>query len=84
MTIDCPIGPVPFPIGGDTIHAACPLEDVHVHVHDDDNDDTQGKDSSVTDSDSSLPKLHPLNGVKSALSYVRVVRRNVDTNPLHA
>mmetsp|Transcript_1850 Transcript_1850/g.2003 ORF Transcript_1850/g.2003 Transcript_1850/m.2003 type:complete len:138 (+) Transcript_1850:245-658(+) len=24
MQIDCPIGPVPFPIGGGTIYAACP------------------------------------------------------------
>jgi 23S rRNA-/tRNA-specific pseudouridylate synthase len=38
FTIDCPIGLVPFPIGGDTIHAACPLDASesmygHVHVH---------------------------------------------------
>ena len=25
LRIDCPIGPVPFPIGGGSLHAACPL-----------------------------------------------------------
>jgi 23S rRNA pseudouridine1911/1915/1917 synthase len=27
LRIDCPIGPVPFPIGGGTLHGACPPEE---------------------------------------------------------
>lgn len=54
IRIDCPIGPVPFPIGGDTIHAACPPNGGGVG----------GINSAI----------------KDALSLVRVVRRNLESN----
>eukprot|EP00536_Pseudo-nitzschia_multiseries_P000422 jgi/Psemu1/947/gm1.947_g len=74
MTIDCPIGPVPFPIGGDTIHAACPRDNtglyghVRVRVRAPSNDGTAPTTellSSGVDSKS-----------KPAVSHVTVVRRN--------
>jgi 23S rRNA pseudouridine1911/1915/1917 synthase len=49
LSIDCPIGPVFFPIGQGTIHAACPI------------------DSSES-----------IKTAKSAISLVRVVRRNLE------
>jgi 23S rRNA pseudouridine1911/1915/1917 synthase len=52
LTIDCPIGPVAFPIGSGTIHAACPPD------HFENNE--IGKKA------------------KSALSLVRVVKRNLE------
>ena len=62
MKIDCPIGPVPFPIGGGTIHAACPID--------------RSVEGMNTEADNTLPKN--IKGAKSALSFVRVVRRNVE------
>lgn len=52
LTIDCPIGPVAFPIGSGNIYAACPAD------HSENN--KKGKNA------------------KSALSLVRVVKRNFE------
>ena len=60
IRIDCPIGPVPFPIGGDTIHAACPPP--------------CGDPTSNTFDDSKH------SAVKHALSLVRVIRRNLESD----
>ena len=68
MKIDCPIGPVPFPIGGGTIHAACPID------HSVDENKREGMN---TEADSLSKNVK---GAKSALSFVRVVRRNVEAN----
>jgi len=70
LRIDCDIGQVPFPIGGGTIHAACPSGFL------------QGSESSNC-SDEERDVLLPetgRGGAKSALSLVRVVQRNVDAN----
>ena len=91
FTIDCPIGSVPFPIGGDSIHAACPLDGDslygHVHTrhssleHTIDEDDSSASRAQPTvspplDNDS----LESRNGekrstTKPALSHVRVLSR---------
>lgn len=83
FTIDCPIGLVPFPIGGDSIHAACPFDSnsLYGHVH------TKGNrlencennticDDSVTGIDSSKPNCSKTKSTtKSSLSHVRVLCR---------
>ena len=56
MTIDCPIGPVPFPITGDTIHAACPVKK------------------------SSKENETRMQGMKDALSFLRVVKRDLEAD----
>ncbi|OEU08677.1 hypothetical protein FRACYDRAFT_249578 [Fragilariopsis cylindrus CCMP1102] len=109
MTIDCPIGPTPFPIGGGTIHAACPSNTTtfntkekddeeeeeslssllygHVHVHKNDNafhdddHDPDGGDSAADNNNDNVDvnqaKIENKN-IKSALSYVKVIRRNIN------
>ena len=68
MKIDCPIGPVPFPIGGGTIHAACPID----HSV----DESKGEGMNTGTKVDILSQN--VKGPKSALSFVRVVRRNVE------
>jgi len=73
FTIDCPIGLVPFPIGGDTIHAACPLNErsLYDHVH------TQGHVQTIILS----PRvMHTKSTTKPALSHVRVLCRHINGN----
>lgn len=73
LRIDCPIGPVPFPIGGGTIHAACPPP-VAASALELQNESTCGDE----ERDAMIPKTK--GGTKSALSLVRVVRRNSEAN----
>jgi 23S rRNA pseudouridine1911/1915/1917 synthase len=61
MRISCPIGPVPFPIGGGSLNAACPLPAV-----------VANSTSTSTDDTSNTPA--PVG--KHSLSLVRVVSRN--------
>jgi len=76
FTIDCPIGLVPFPIGGDSIHAACPLhnDSIYSHVHTkwplerSSNPDTE-------DNDSKSGKSKAKSTSKPALSHIRVICR---------
>ncbi|VEU34704.1 unnamed protein product [Pseudo-nitzschia multistriata] len=82
MMIDCPIGPVPFPIGGDSIHAACPISGdsndkidplySHVHLHNQVSDvqENQPQERSTTASNNNKK-------IKHALSLVKVIRRNI-------
>lgn len=70
LRIDCPIGPVPFPIGGGTIHAACPKDAKVCNDIDDDDGGTGNGDSTNT-----TRKRN-----KESLSLVRVVRRLPDVN----
>ena len=111
MTIDCPIGPTPFPIGGGTIHAACPSNTTtfntkekddeeeeeslssllygHVHVHKNDNafhedHDPDGGDSAADNNNDNVDVNQAKNedkNIKSALSYVKVIRRNINNSP---
>jgi 23S rRNA pseudouridine1911/1915/1917 synthase len=64
LRIDCPIGPVPFPIGGGTIYAACP---------------TATKTSPPLPNDTCKGFAPTFTG-KASLSLVRVVRRNAEAN----
>ncbi|CAJ1964337.1 unnamed protein product [Cylindrotheca closterium] len=79
LRIDCPIGPVKFPIGGGTIYAACPDRDSttggdsisnHVTCHDTGNSNTGTNNSNRTKKTPNKPSL----------SLVRVVRRLPETN----
>jgi len=67
MRIDCPIGPVPFPIGGGTIYAACPV------VEGDEYGSSNNQRVKVS-------KASKGTQAKPALSMVRVIQRNRETN----
>jgi 23S rRNA-/tRNA-specific pseudouridylate synthase len=68
VEIDCPIGPVPFPIGGGTIHAACPIED------------SVGENKDIRINMDATILSDASKKAKSALSIARVVRRNLEAN----
>lgn len=81
FTINCPIGLVPFPISGDSIHAACPQlsDSLYDHVH--------ARHPSLEDTTSETRdnfSLRPANSkkrstTKPALSHVRVLCQTKDT-----
>ena len=88
-TIDCPIGQVPFPIGGGTIHAACPaplipsssLELTQAQAQALDNIDLKSNTSKDTGTGTCTRNSTSMaKGIKNALSYVSVVKRNVEAN----
>ena len=76
LRIDCPIGPVPFPIGGGTIHAACPRPSTSCTYGVDNNGDSGTNDGSANKENTRNNR----NQNKESLSLVRVVRRLPDTN----
>lgn len=69
FTIDCPIGLVPFPIGGDSIHAACPSDSnsIYGHVH--------TKEGSLENGENNTRENKTKSTTKTALSHVRVICR---------
>eukprot|EP00532_Pseudo-nitzschia_australis_P019128 CAMPEP_0168300386 /NCGR_PEP_ID=MMETSP0142_2-20121227/30573_1 /TAXON_ID=44445 /ORGANISM="Pseudo-nitzschia australis, Strain 10249 10 AB" /LENGTH=653 /DNA_ID=CAMNT_0008250371 /DNA_START=20 /DNA_END=1982 /DNA_ORIENTATION=+ len=85
MTIDCPIGPVPFPIGGDSIHAACPCDstsdDAYGHVRLRPSNCVSAEDDGRAALDFPKPLAsNAKNGIKPALSHVKVIRRNTKSD----
>jgi 23S rRNA-/tRNA-specific pseudouridylate synthase len=68
MKIECPIGPVPFPIGGGTINAACP--DKY----------SNGNQNVQQTNEGDMKMQNAPKGTKSALSFVRVIKRNLEAN----
>ena len=73
FTIDCPIGLVPFPIGGDNIHAACPQESDYLYgrIYENKNSFLGKQEATVSTPDSAKQKKT----TKPALSHVKVVKR---------
>ncbi len=72
FTINCPIGLVPFPIGGDSIHAACPLHNDSLYSHVHTKWPSESKSNPVTEEKDSTKR-------KPALSHVRVIcRKNLE------
>ena len=82
MRIDCPIGPVPFPIGGGTIHAACP-NDLPAAASGGGGgceNENSYNDSNNNTSSCCINSKNMNKAAKDALSLVRVVQRNVASN----
>ncbi len=80
FTIECPIGLVPFPIGGDSIHAACPRDgdSLYAHIQENKNNFVYGEHTAVSTPDSGKQKRT----TKPALSHVKVVKRNANNTAI--
>lgn len=76
LRIDCPIGPVPFPINGGTIYAACPVKEMKTKKKGKSDDSNQNEHNEINE----IETMPGTKGAKESLSLVNVVRRNLETN----